>query len=597
MKVTESKLSKKDFNQITEYVIDEKTSRKEKRKDLEKQWTDIDRQLSMIPDKTHKSLPNGQMDPTKAWMPEMELPLQAECLEILTADAARMQFPDSGSWFAAHAELTDEYLDKVDFASFIPGDENDVPSNVTQDNIDKLVLGASTYWQGQYGFRQNIDAINAEAFKYGMGVGRGRLVEKQIYKQTAKGLINERQKIPVIYPRSIKNTYLDDSKHNLMNEGIIIGSSVIHEKTQRLEDLILAANKGSTDPNNENGGWMPKNLSRIVPNKHGEVTILEYEGDLVIARKVTESIYSPNTIVTIVAGEGTREVIRMRFSKYSFNSYIEFPYHSEHLDSAYPASPLMKGRPLQIAAVDALNKMMMSGALNVLPPIQWDKDDPELASNGGPQVYPGALWGAATKITPHAIGNPDALQRIYIGLLQQYSNVTGINAPRLGAQTVSHTTAYAKEAEMSRGTVRTVDYVRSSLKGPLEQWLSMEYEMGRQELKETSVYIAPYGGFVKISKNTLPERVVFDAHGSGGPAEENAKTQKKLQSLQFAMQIHASAAQMGQDTGLDLTRTMEQVLREGGWVDIDALLAEPEPPGTPPQQAPGLITGDVNALA
>jgi len=595
MKVTEKKFGKKEFKQVVELVIDTHSTRKQARKDLEEQWKDIDRQLAMKPDLTHKLDAEGRPDKDKAWLPEMELPLQAQTLEVLTADAARMQFPNEGSWFSAHSELTDEYLKRVDFSSLISGDENDVPSNITQDNVDKMTQGVIQFWQGQYDFHQNVDSINAEAFKYGMGVGRGRLVNKSVYMKTAKGLVRNKQIIPVLYPRSIKNTYLDDTKHDLMNEGYIIGSSVIFEKTQKLADLVLAAKKGVTDPENENGGWMPKHLSKIKPNKHGEVTILEYEGDLVLSLTI-DSIYSPNTIVTVVSGEGTQEVVRIRFTN-SVNSYIEFPYHVEHLDSAYPTSPLMKGRPIQIAAVDALNKTMMAGALNVMPPIRWDKDDPELANAGGPKIYPGALWGASTKIDAIQIGDPSALMASYGAFLQHYANVTGVNAPRLGAQTVSHTTAFAKEAEISRGTIRTVDYVQATLNGPLNRWLSMAYDMGRKALKETTIYIEAYNGFVTISKDTLPENVVFKAHGSGGPAEESAKQQRKLQSLQMALQAHTMAAQMGQDTGLDLSRIVEQILKEGGWTDIDVLLSEPSPPGAQEGQLPGIVSGEPSAIS
>lgn len=594
MKVTKRKVDKRDFDRMSEMVCDTHSTRKNKRKDLEKDWKDIDRQIAMTPDRKYKLAPDGRPDPKKAWMPEMELPLQAETLEILTADASRMQFPDSGSWFAAHAELVDDYLEKVDLSGLIAGDENDVPSIITQDNVDKMVQGAVQFWEGQYDFCSHIDSINAEAFKYGEGVGRARLVNKSVYMNTNKGLVKNKQRIPVLIPRSIKHTYLDDSKHNLMNEGQIIGESVIFEKTQRLEDLVLAARNGSSDM--ENGGWMPKNIARLKPNKHGEISLLEYEGDLIVDRKTTESIYSPNTIVTIASGEGTREVVRIRYSKYPFNSYIRFPYHTEHLDEAYSASPLMKGRPIQIAAVDALNNMIMAGQLNVRPPVRWDKDDPELASTGGPQIFPSALWGSVSKVEPQQIGDPTALQAVYIGLLQQYANVTGISAPRLGAQTNSHTTAYSKEVEVSRGTVRTVDYVRSTLKGPLSRWLSMQYHMGRKELSEASIYIPAYNGFVRVSRETLPENVVFEAHGSGGPSEENAKSQKRLASLQLALQVDIQAKQLGYQTKLDPNRIEEQILREGGWTDIDALMAEPEPPGGAPQAVPGLISGEPSAI-
>jgi hypothetical protein len=66
----------------------------------------------MVPDVSHKKLPNGQVDANKMWMAEMELPLQAQALEVLTADARRMMFPDSGPWFRAHAQVTDDYLSR-----------------------------------------------------------------------------------------------------------------------------------------------------------------------------------------------------------------------------------------------------------------------------------------------------------------------------------------------------------------------------------------------------------------------------------------------------------------------------------------------------
>jgi hypothetical protein len=171
------------------------------------------------------------------------------------------------------------------------------------------------------------------------------------------------------------------------------------------------------------------------------------------------------------------------------------------------------------------------------------------------------------------------MQSVYFGFLQQYADVTGVNAPRLGAQTVSHTTAYAKEAELSRGTIRTVDYVKSTLKSPLARFLSMEYEIGKDTVKNDTVYIDAYGGFVTLNKEHLPEKCMFEAHGAGGNAEEQAKRQDKLAALQFALQLDTANVQLGGQPKLNIQGAIEQVLREGKWTDIDILLNQEEPQG------------------
>ena len=136
-----------DFDHIADYICEEYSRRKKDRKHLDHVIGEIDRQVSMRPDRSHKmkvgenGLPTAQLDPDKAWLPEIELPLQAEALEILTSDARSMLFPDSGTWFEARAALTDEYLERADFDAIIAGDLNEVPSKITQDNADKLAAG------------------------------------------------------------------------------------------------------------------------------------------------------------------------------------------------------------------------------------------------------------------------------------------------------------------------------------------------------------------------------------------------------------------------------------------------------------------------
>lgn len=576
---TKRKFDRRDFAYIAEYVSDEFHRRQRRRRERELQWDEIDRQIAMEPHVSYKSDGNGKPIPHKAWMSEIEPPWQAQTLEVLVADARRMMFPDSGPWFSAHALTTDEYLDRIeqDLPSLIAGAENDPPSRIVQDNADKLVGGWLNHIHRQYEFTDNWNKINGEAFKYGVGVGRVRMVTKEMFVNTARGVVRKNQRIPVLFPRSIKDTYLDDTSHTTMNEGQIVGPAEIFSWTQKVADIQLAANKGSNDPNNENGGWMPKNIKGLEGNDKGEVRVLEYEGDMVVPRTTVRSMFIPGVLVTVVQGnkDGSSKaaVVRLRFRKHPFSSYLRVPYHHEDAYSPYAAGPLLKGRPIQIAGAQALNRFLDAAALNTEPPIGWDPTDTMFATQGGPLVYPGVSWGTISELNIHQIGDPGVMLQALLAIKQTYDDETGVNQPRLGAQTVSHTTAFAKEAELSRGTVRTVDYVRDTLKGPAETLLYMEYEMSRSEMSGShTLYIDAYRGFVEIEKGHLPEMAVFEAHGSGGPQEAQQKTQQKMAALQTAIQIEAFQVQLGIPPDLDLQEIKRQILTEGGWADVDPFL-------------------------
>ena len=466
---------------------------------------------------------------------------------------------------------------------------------ITQDNADKLVEGYLENVHSQYDFPAVMDKINAESFKYGIGLGRVKMVSRNMFIHTSTGVVKKPRKIPVLVPRSIKKTFLDDSSHALMNEGMSVGPGIITEWSQKHEDLLLAANRGSNEPNSESGGWMPAQVKKVDPDDKGHVVMYEFEGDLVVPRKTVRSLFIPGVIATVAAG-GNARVVRLRFRKQPFSSFVEFPYHHEHVDSPYCTSPLMKGRLIQHVATQALNGLMDVAALNVQPPIGYDKDDPAFAVEG-PVVEPGANWETVSGVTVHQIGDPAAMAQVYFDLVRQYHDSTGVNSPRLGAQTVSHTTAFAKEAELSRGTVRTVDYVSSALRGGMTRFLNMEYKMAREALSgEEVVFIKPYRGFVNIDRDALPEKVVFEVFGSGGPSEQREKAQAKMAAMQFAIQLDTLAVQMGGKPTLDLAEIQKQILTEGGWIDVDPFINDSTggvPAGTP--ESPGVAGNSVQS--
>lgn len=572
------RITAEDWSNIAEQITDLHETRKRKRRDLESQAKEIDRQLRMEPDLSYKQLPGSdRIDPKKAWMPELELPLQSQTLEVLNADANRMTFPDSGSWFVAHAEIDDDYLEKVEGGAVrIAGDSADVPSLIDQDNADKIVEGQLAFYHRQYDFDAHVDLINAEAFKYGMGIGRVGVVTKSVFMDTARGTLEETKQLPVLFPRSFWNTYPDDEPSATMNEGYIVGPSTIFVQTKRYVDVIVAANKGGNDPNSLTGGWMPSHLKGLEPDGDGNVEMLEYEGDLLVSRKSTRTLFLPGVVVTVVKGQvggkPAQRVIRFRFRKIPSSSYVLFPYQREDQNTIYSTSPLLKGMPIQQAAVQALLRLMQAAAYKGEPALRYDPSDMALAEEGGPNLFPGALLASIGAIDALEFGELGPLFQVYVGLLLQYADVTGVNQPRLGAQTVSHTTAFAKEAELARGTVRTVKYVKSALRGPLATWLGMEYELGRKLKQTNSIYLDAYKSFVEIEPEGLPGRATFEVFGAGGPLEESQKQQRRFAALNQAIQIDQLRAQQGQEPILNLPDAIRQILSQGGWIDPDAFI-------------------------
>ena len=576
---TARRFDDRDWKYISDFIIDEFTRRKEDRKDREKYWKDIDRQIAMEPEIEYKKLPDGTVDRKKAWMAEMELPLQAQALEVLTADARQMMFPDSGPWFRAHAEMTDDYLQKANFKSIILGDELQVPSEINQDNCDKLVEGFLSHIYRQYDHTSKFDIINAESFKYGMGVGRARMETKNIYINESRGVRKEKQRLPVIVPCSIRNLYLDSPRPSMHSSQVLGPAHIAHDYI-RYENLVIAARKGSNDPDNEDGGWMPDNLKKVVPDKKGYVQVFEMEGDIIVPRKTVRSVVIPGAIITVAMGgaekgtTATRSVVRFRFRKHSFSSYLLFPYHYEGADDTYPTGPLMKGRPVQMMATDALNRCLDAAMLKNAPPVGYDPTDLTFTQSGGPEIYPYAQWETTGVVKVHneVGGDPTALASLMAQAVNLYAELTGVFPARLGAQTLSHTTASAKQAELQRGAVRTVDYVNQSGHGPITRWLDMSYRMGREELKKNqdiSFFIDAYGGFVEINKDMLPENVSFEWFGSGGPQDKRQKTADKMAALQLALKMDQMAVATGKPATIDIVSAIKETLREGGWSDLE----------------------------
>ena len=578
--VEKKKFDARDWPRLCEFVRDEHATRKSRRRDMEAQWDIVDDQLARkAPAMVTQS---GGRPEDEGWFRGLPLSLQNQSLEVLTSDCDRLRFPEGRNFFSAHAEMEDAVLESLDYQGIIAGDTNDVPSKVDQENLDAIVEAVLGHNHSLYDFREQWTRLDAEALKYGTFVGRIAMIRPDKMRD---GLT--RKPVPMLIPGSVRNTFLDDNTQHVMNEGIALAPSTIREYWQNLDDLRIAAAKGSTDPDSFTGGWMPKAIDDLAPGGPDEksVQLLEYEGDVVIPRSRGPNVYLENCILTVCVGKGQDPArpVRLRYNKYPFRPTISQPYHVEGAFSPYGVSPLMMGSSLATAAAEAKNSLMQSAILNADPPV-WVSPVDYFAKAITYSIHPHAILEGLTAPVPLQIGDPVALMQVLTMLLQFYADVVGVNAPRLGAQTKSHQTAFAVDSEMSRGVVRTVDYVRSSNRGAMTRFLMMEYAMLRDTMGETDVFSEKYGSYLKIGRKQLPETITLDVHGAGGPLEEREREVKQQAGLSLALQIEAAMRQMG-ERGMDLLEAQKHALRTAGFNDIDGFY-----PGAD-QAAPAGIAG------
>lgn len=602
------KFDNRDLNFIAEYITEEFGRRQRSRKDLELQWDEIDRQLEQTPETAHKLHADGSIDKTKAWMSEIELSNQSYALETIKADVRKLLFPNRGPWFLAHSLVTDSLFERLSGKGIISGDRFNIPSLIDQEDVDMIVESTLGHWHREYDFKQQVSLAVTDAIARGRGVARLRKVKIPTFSGIASPDEKTDQTIPMLLHRPIRFVYPDESLSSLSQEGIFVGPSYIAYKWQRFTDLKMAAFSGLQDVNDENGGWRPSALKLLDADDQDQVKLLEYEGDLVVPRKTVGSMYLPGVIVTIAmtssgnASHGHLSVVRFRFRSCRFPSYIDMVYDQEVTKKSYPTSPLRKGMPLQKGMSATYNRMLDVAAYAGDPALQYDPDDPRFAGTAGPMVYPGAKIPTLTPMSTVPVGSLLELLQVYQGLNIQYENVTGVTPARLGAQTKSHTTAFAKNVELQTGASRTVDFVDDLLDGPLTQLLSREYQMTLELLQRRKVSVFAWkagrgGGFVDVSADILPKKVRFEVFGAGTPSERVEFEQRKLQGLQLVFQIEQLQAQLaatGAEPEIDFSAAKREILTEAGWENVDEILGQTSSDVSKPLQGqiPGVSSNE-----
>lgn len=573
--VEKRRILQRDWDQAADYIIEELNRRKRARFDLEQRWREVDRQIAM------KVRPKDEAAPK--WTPNLPLPWQAEALELLVADARRLLFPDDRNFFTVKASVTTDSLPKLDFQSFIEGADIDpgargIDARGPFEFASDLVEGVLNFYHSQYDLKGAWDQFNSQNFRYGTAVGCAVPVNDDAFDDDLRGVYRRRKKYVAFVPQNMWETYLDDAPSLAMNEGIVLAPGHIRERFMLLSDALLAAKAGGSDPQKMTGGWMASVLEGMEPLKEpkGHVRVVDWTGDIIIPRKSGPDIYLPNVIVTVAVGAGTPRVCRYRENPMPFNPYIVGNYQKDDPCSVYGTSPLIKGAPIHEGGVMLYNSMLTAAALNALPPVRYDPSDMYLEAQGGATLEPGAQWPAQSKPEPVETGNVEALTRSWLITQAQYADVTGITAPRLGAQTKSHQTAFAVDAEQTRGLTRTINYVRGVMSDPMNRFLYMEYAWARRNQSQTHVFLPEYNAWVDVRGSQLPADVQIDVTGSGGPLDERERMARKTQAIQAFLQTEILARQAGGTPG-NIDAIRRELLREGGIIDTEAYFASPNP--------------------
>ena len=539
---TNRRISRRDFRHVAEYVIEEAARRKgsKHRKMKEKEWAEVDRQVEM------EALPREVRSGTDLdWLPNIEMPLQAESLEAIKTDAKSMKFPKSTEWYGVQAAIDEKYSERwAERRDTMPIVDGQQGMQLDQETADTLAKAAVDYHHRLYDFRHHVDLMDTEAIKYGTFAARVVEVDFVKFATDRRGIRNESLRGPAVVPVSIKNLLLDDSQMHVMQEGIATQPTYIRTWAQSIADIRRAARGGSKR------GWIQKAVNNLEqPDNEDLIQMLEMEGDISIPRS-DGNIFLPNAIATVAQTKANRELIRLRFNPSRFRSYIVGYYQRQDLHNPYGSSPLTLGSPLQKGASLSFNNMMASAELNALPPVAWDGSDTKLQATGGPGIYPGAQWESddPDSVKPQELGNPAALLQMFIAITGLYERLTAVNDPRRGQPAKSHTSATSAELENINVVARTEDFVTGQEEGPLTAMLYMEYDIIKRVMTSPrSIPIVEQGkeGFVNIAAADLADQVVFSVFGSTGQAMQRQQMQRFVAAVQMHMQMVAAGQQLG----------------------------------------------------
>jgi len=493
--VKKRRITQKDWDKVADFVTQTLKSRETDsfRKDHERVWKEVDRQVAMKPMQAIRKDKKDDGD----WHNVIELGELARASEIITADAMRLLFPNNRSWFEGHSDVEQE-------------------QNRPQ---DKALRAFMAQQHADFGFKERLNLSVHEALHHG-----GFVVEavEETALKIHGGTGVQSLKAPVWKPHSMWNCYPDPSPSTLGTNTFYNGSMIIKEY---MPLYLLKEVKGD--------GWMLSQIPKIKKkqNKNKDVEtqdieLVKYFGDVSIRRQDGD-ILLPNSEVVIANGT----IVYYSSSKLPYSRIIYNGYERMDVRDPYYTSPLIKTAPTAKMATRLANKLLDSIDLHIEPPIVYDGNDPNFVANGGPTIAPGhksATKGLAN-FKEIKVGDPDKALAGLQFILDQVRQSTSVDANRAGGGTTVERSATAARQQAQRGEVRVVDFV-DKLDFSLKTFLYMQHEFNKTGLQKYSFYNPEMDApdFMWMTKKELPQNVHFDVVGSKGILGEEERSQKMM---------------------------------------------------------------------
>lgn len=527
------RLQGKDFEKAEGFVTDELQSRKNSdfRKDHERVWKEVDRQVAMKP----MSRTARGRDAKKDWRAALELGELAKASEILSDDVRRLAFPRNRTWFEPHSEI-DWPLNQQ------TGEPEEDP--FIQSRIDNGLQALMAQQHIDFGLKDRVGLSVKEALHHGSYVVEARWESAtKIHDGTGVEAVSA----PVWVPHSMWHCYPDPSPSIQGTNMFYPGSMVVESKIPRNQ---LKRLKGLP-------GYYPSRIDKV-PKKgpKDDIELITLFGTLVIGRSGNDLI-RPNSKTILANGQ----LIYHRDNPLPFPEIIYSGWEKLDVRDPYYVSPLIKMSPTQKMGSQLASRLMDNIDLKVEPPLIYSTQDPEFAMNGGPTIAPGAKSGTKGKAEwkTYDAGDPNAALSGLEFIVSEIHGGTGVDNRRSGQSDTVRQTAFEIQKLEQGGERRAVDFVDKLELHGLRPFLVMQHELNKRNLRDYAFYNPSHEApdFERVGQQDLPRNANFEIVGSRSVLGEEKRQQNLIQGAQIIAQIpHLAETQNWEQIGLQIWEDM-----------------------------------------
>lgn len=516
MEYKKRKILARDWDSVEKTIKEEYEKRKDAkyRKDAEKRWKEVDRQLCMDEmvrlDHSGKAL-------KWTWQNAMELGELAKAHEVITADVMRIMFPADRHWFRPHVEMRKQI-----------GQDGKAKSDPTRQAVgDGLLRNLMVQQHKDFGFKDRFRLSVKEALSHGGFVAQAVWHSEMMVKD--QGEIRT-VAAPIWKPYSMWNAYPDPTMAVIGGELFYPGSMIVADymRWARFKNYATGDN------------WMPDRVEKVEKDHFekkkselDDVEILTYEGDIYIDRKDGEGIHIPNACVKLANGK----IVYYKQNPLPFSSFIYGGYERQDVRNPLYTSPIIKNSPLQKAATIVMNKFLDWVALQVEPPVEYDGSDPDYVASDGPIIAPGAKnprKGGGKAFEALKIGSGQeaivALQMFF----KQFQEGLGVSSTRAGGESPDRQTATEASLASQGAEVRTMEFI-DQLQGKLLPFLYIQHQLNRDNLEQYTFYNDELHtpDFIRVGKDDIQADAIFEVTGAKGILGERERAQRTAQVVAF----------------------------------------------------------------